>query len=365
MLTDSEAAQAVRDAVAMGYRHIDTAQAYGNEAGVGEGIRTCGISRDELFVTSKVAAENKSYDSAAQSIDETLRKTGLDYIDMMIIHSPQPWAEFRGEKRCFEENREVWRALEDAYKAGKVRAIGVSNFLEDDLENILNSCGIKPMVNQILAHISNTPLSLIDFCNKNGIQTEAYSPIAHGEALNHIGEGLSLAVDDRMKSERMKTELITNVSHDLKTPLTSIVNYVDLLEKEDICVMNAAGEQIGGRGRRSSEYLLHEAVYQARPDVTAVVHSHCPFLTAYALRYQNFDVPETCSLREVFTHFTCLPYGKPGTHEIHRGIGEALADSPICLLGGHGVVCASTSLERCIGLLEAAEGLAKTIWLAK
>lgn len=185
MLTDSEAAQAVRDAAAMGYRHIDTAQAYGNEAGVGEGIRTCGISRDELFVTSKVAAENKSYDSAAQSIDETLRKIGLDYIDMMIIHSPQPWAEFRGEKRYFKENREVWRALEDAYKAGKVRAIGVSNFLEDDLENILNSCGIKPMVNQILAHISNTPLSLIDFCNKNGIQTEAYSPIAHGEALKN------------------------------------------------------------------------------------------------------------------------------------------------------------------------------------
>lgn len=185
MLTDSEAAQAVRDAVAMGYRHIDTAQAYGNEAGVGEGIRTCGISRDELFVTSKVAAENKSYDSAAQSIDETLRKTRLDCIDMMIIHSPQPWAEFRGEKRCFKENREVWRALEDAYKAGKVRAIGVSNFLEDDLENILNSCGIKPMVNQILAHISNTPLSLIDFCNKNDIQTEAYSPIAHGEALKN------------------------------------------------------------------------------------------------------------------------------------------------------------------------------------
>lgn len=185
MLTDSEAAQAVRDAVVMGYRHIDTAQAYGNESGVGEGIRTCGISRDELFVTSKVAAENKSYDSAAQSIDETLRKTELDYIDMMIIHSPQPWAGFRGEKRCFEENREVWRALEDAYKAGKVRAIGVSNFLKDDLENILNSCGIKPMVNQILAHISNTPLSLIYFCNKNGIQTEAYSPIAHGEALKN------------------------------------------------------------------------------------------------------------------------------------------------------------------------------------
>lgn len=185
MMTDGEAAQAVRDAVAMGYRHIDTAQAYGNEAGVGEGIRTCGVSREELFVTSKVAAENKSYDSAARSIDETLKKSGLDYIDMMIIHSPQPWAEFRREKRYFDENREAWRALEDAYKEGKVRAIGVSNFLKDDLENILGSCEIKPMVNQILAHISNTPLSLIEFCRENGIQTEAYSPIAHGEALKN------------------------------------------------------------------------------------------------------------------------------------------------------------------------------------
>ena len=172
-----------------------------------------------------------------------------------------------------------------------------------------------------------------------------------------------------LEQKRLVTALEGNASViDRQTGLTYVTpsgRMKLLLEKEDICVMNAAGEQIGGRGRRSSEYLLHEAVYQARPDVTAVVHSHCPFLTAYALRYQNFDVPETCSLREVFTHFTCLPYGKPGTHEIHRGIGEALADSPICLLGGHGVVCASTSLERCIGLPEAAEGLAKTIWLAK
>lgn len=184
-IDNAKAAEAVRTATELGYRHIDTAQAYGNERGVGEGVRTCGVPRAELFVVSKVAAENKSYETAARSIDETLEKMGLDYLDMMIIHSPQPWAEFRGEKRYFEENREVWRALEDAYKAGKVRAIGVSNFLEDDLENILNSCGIKPMVNQILAHISNTPLSLIDFCNKNGIQTEAYSPIAHGEALKN------------------------------------------------------------------------------------------------------------------------------------------------------------------------------------
>ncbi|MDO5804085.1 MAG: aldo/keto reductase [Clostridia bacterium] len=184
-IDDDKAEDAVKEAVELGYRLIDTAQAYGNECGVGEGVRNCGLPRNEIFVTSKVAAEAKSYESAAASIDETLSKMGLDYIDMMIIHSPQPWAEFRIEKRYFEENKEVWRALEDAYTAGKIKAIGVSNFLQDDLENILADCKIKPMVNQILLHISNTNTELIDFCNKNGILVEAYSPIAHGEALKN------------------------------------------------------------------------------------------------------------------------------------------------------------------------------------
>ena len=185
MIPNENAAQAVKDAVTLGYRLIDTAQAYGNEQGVGEGVRECGVERSEIFLTSKVAAENKSYESAAKSIDETLAKTGLDYIDMMIIHSPQPWAEFRDERRYFAENKAVWRALEDAYDAGKIRAIGVSNFLIDDLQSILEDCRIKPMVNQILTHIANTPLELIEYCEKNGILCEAYSPIAHGEALKN------------------------------------------------------------------------------------------------------------------------------------------------------------------------------------
>lgn len=186
LIPDGEAAQAVRDAVAMvGYRHIDTAQAYGNERGVGEGVRTCGVPREEIFVTSKVAAEHKTYESVAKSIDESLAKLGMDYMDLMIIHCPQPWAEFRGERRYFTENKEVWRALEKAYKDGKVKAIGVSNFLVDDLENILDGCEVKPMVNQILTHITNTPLELINFCREHGILCEAYSPIAHGEALKN------------------------------------------------------------------------------------------------------------------------------------------------------------------------------------
>ena len=183
LIPNDEAAAAVRSAIEIGYRHIDTAQAYANEEGVGEGLRTCDLPRNEVFVTTKVAAELKDYASAAASIDESLRKLGLDYIDLVIIHSPQPWMEFRGPKRYFEENKEVWRALEDAYEAGKVKAIGVSNFLRDDLQNLLNGCRIKPMVNQILLHTGQTPLKLLAFCKENGIQIEAYSPIAHGAAL--------------------------------------------------------------------------------------------------------------------------------------------------------------------------------------
>ncbi len=186
LINNDRAAQAVRTAVSLGYRHVDTAQAYANEKGIGEGIRTCGVSRNELFVTSKVAAEHKTYKDAKESIDKTLVDMGLDYLDMMIIHSPQPWNKVNQcDDRYFEGNREAWRALEDAYKDGKLRAIGVSNFLQCDIENLFESARIKPMVNQILCHISNSPLELIDWCEKKGIVMEAYSPVAHGEALKN------------------------------------------------------------------------------------------------------------------------------------------------------------------------------------
>lgn len=184
-IDDDKVDDAVVSAVKIGYRHIDTAQAYGNERGVGAGIKACGIPREELFVTSKVAAEAKTYDAAAKSIDDTLDKMGLPYIDLMLIHSPQPWAEWRDDKRYFEENIQVWKALEDAYTAGKVKAIGVSNFLIDDLENLINHCEVKPMVNQLLIHIGNTPAELIAYCQEQDIVVEAYSPIAHGEALKN------------------------------------------------------------------------------------------------------------------------------------------------------------------------------------
>ncbi|MDO5812063.1 MAG: aldo/keto reductase [Bacillota bacterium] len=184
-IDDNQVESTIKEAVKLGYRHFDTAQAYGNEKGVGEGIRTCGIAREDLFVVSKVAAEHKTYQAAKESIDQTLETMGLDYLDMMIIHSPQPWDKVnQSDDRYVEGNRAAWKALEDAYKEGKLKAIGVSNFKKEDIESLLEVCEIKPMVNQILLHISNTPLDLIDYCNEQGIVVEAYSPIGHGEILN-------------------------------------------------------------------------------------------------------------------------------------------------------------------------------------
>lgn len=185
-IPDNEASAVVENALAIGYRHIDTAQAYHNEAGVGEGIRKSGVKREQIFVNSKVEAEIKDYANAKKSIDETLLRMKLDYLDMMIIHNPQPWIEVnQSDDRHFEGNLEAWRALEEAMKAGKLRAIGVSSFQPEDLNNLIANSDVKPMVNQILCHIGATPKPLIDFCQQNGIVVESFSPVAHGEALNN------------------------------------------------------------------------------------------------------------------------------------------------------------------------------------
>jgi diketogulonate reductase-like aldo/keto reductase len=138
-----------------------------------------------MFVGTKLAAEVKSYEKAVESIDKSLKTLELDYIDLMLIHGPQPWTQFRGEDHYFEGNREAWKALEEAYNDGKLRAIGLSNFEKTDIDNILESCTVKPMVNQILAHISNTPKELIKYTQEKSLLVEAHSPIAHGELLKN------------------------------------------------------------------------------------------------------------------------------------------------------------------------------------
>ncbi|MDF0541155.1 aldo/keto reductase [Sphingobium sp. H39-3-25] len=187
MIPSDDAARAVREAIGIGYRHIDTAQAYGNETGVGEGVRTSGIARDQIFVTTKLVAESKSHADAAARIDASLQALGLDHIDLMLIHSPQPWADFREDDRYFEGNLEAWRALEDAYRAGKLRAIGVSNFERVDIENLSRNGSFAPMVDQVLAHVGDTPFDLVDYAQSQGILVQAYSPVAHGAVLNDAG----------------------------------------------------------------------------------------------------------------------------------------------------------------------------------
>ena len=185
LIKNEDAERCCLMALEAGYRHIDSAQAYGNEEGVGNAVRKSGLKREDIFVTTKVMAEHKGYKIAKDSIELSLKTSGLDYFDLILIHCPQPWALYGGKRRYFKENIEVWKALEEAYKEGKAKAIGVSNFRVDDLENIIKNCEIKPMVNQILCHIGNTPMDIIKFCQENDIVVESYSPIAHGRALKN------------------------------------------------------------------------------------------------------------------------------------------------------------------------------------
>lgn len=179
-------AETVKTALSVGYRHVDTAAAYGNEESVGAGVRASGLNADEVFITTKIPAEVKSYQGAKDSIDNSLRRLGTDRIDLMLIHAPRPWEEMHagGTNPYAEENAAVWRAMEEAYRAGKLRAIGVSNFTVGDLKNLESRCEILPMVNQIKAYVGNFPTETVDYCKEKGVLVEAYSPIATGRLIN-------------------------------------------------------------------------------------------------------------------------------------------------------------------------------------
>lgn len=181
------AAETVCAAIGAGYRHIDTAIAYGNESGVGEGIRKSGIAREEIFVTSKIPAEVKNYAEAKKCVEESLSRLGTGYIDLMLIHAPRPWLQMHaGLKTPYRKgNVAVWTALEEALAAGMVRSIGVSNFEPADIENIEKNGKIPPVVNQIKAHAGKYPAALIEYCRKKNILVEGYSPIATGKLLKN------------------------------------------------------------------------------------------------------------------------------------------------------------------------------------
>ena len=165
----SEVINAVKVALNHGYRHIDTAAIYHNEEGVGTGIRESNVDRKEVFLTSKVWNNDQGYDATLKAFDASLDRLGTDYLDLYLVHWPKG-----------EISKDTWKALEKLYKEKRVRAIGVSNFLQHHLEDLLKSAEIVPMVNQMEFHPYLVQQDLIDFCNSKGIQYEAWSPLMQG-----------------------------------------------------------------------------------------------------------------------------------------------------------------------------------------
>ena len=187
-MTPEEAETSVEFAINNGYKHIDTASAYGNSHAVGAAWKKTGVAREDIFITTKIRAEYKSYDEAVADIEKELKNLQTDYIDLILIHCPQPWPEYRADGSAYryeKENLEVWRAMEEYYKAGKLKAIGVSNFHPHDLQNIIDNAEIKPAVNQIRFLIGYTQDDYVKASNDNGVVIEAYSPLGTGSILGN------------------------------------------------------------------------------------------------------------------------------------------------------------------------------------
>lgn len=169
-----EVIDSVKAAIKAGYRSIDTAALYANEEGVGQAIRESGVAREELFITTKVWNSDQGYESTLAAFDKSISKLGLDYVDLYLVHWP-----VKGKYK------ETWRALEHLYAEGKVRAIGVSNFQIHHIEDLLENAEVKPMVNQVELHPLLSQQELREYCRTQGIQIEAWAPLAQGRLLDN------------------------------------------------------------------------------------------------------------------------------------------------------------------------------------
>ncbi|MBQ9707131.1 MAG: aldo/keto reductase [Clostridia bacterium] len=178
-----EAYNSVTYALKVGYRHIDTAHAYGNEASVGRAIADSGIDRKDIFVTTKLPSHIKDYQGTIQHFNQSLTSLGLEYIDLYLIHAPWPWSDIGTD--CTQGNIQAWKAMIELYNAGKIRSIGVSNFHPADMQVLIDATGVVPMVNQIRYFIGNTQPAIVDYCNQHNILIQAYSPLATGEIVNN------------------------------------------------------------------------------------------------------------------------------------------------------------------------------------
>jgi len=185
-ISKSDAKRVVKEGIEVGYRHIDTAIAYQNEKEIGEGLKEINLSREDLWITSKIPAEIKNYEEAKKAIDDSLERLGCKYLDLMLIHAPKPWALMPlPGPRFHKGNLEVWKALCEAKKEGKVKNIGVSNYSKSDLKNIMDHSDETIFANQIRVHVGHVPKKVIDFCHQNNIIVEAYSPNGRGSLIKN------------------------------------------------------------------------------------------------------------------------------------------------------------------------------------
>ncbi len=236
----NEVIQAVEWALEAGYRHIDTASIYKNEEGVGEGLRHSGISRDDQFIVSKVWNADQGFESTLRAYDESLKRLGLEYLDLYLIHWPT-----KGKYK------ETWKALEKIYAEGRVRAIGVSNFLQHQLEDLLTEAEVVPMVNQMEFHPYLVQQELLDFCASKSIQYEAWSPLMQGhifelEVMRELADKYGKSIAQIVLRWDLQKGVVTIPKSVKKERITSNADLFDFeLSAEDVAILDGLN-----RGKR-------------------------------------------------------------------------------------------------------------------
>ena len=235
-MSETEAEDATVNALELGYRQIDTAAAYGNEGGVGRGIKKSGTKREDIFITTKIQAEIKTAEGAEKTIKNSLRLLDTDYIDLMLIHAPMSWDEIcyrkpRPSHRYEKENIAVWQVMEKYLESGKLRAIGVSNFEIHDILNIIENTSTKPAVNQVRCHIGHTPRKVIDFAKEQGILVQAYSP-------NATGRLLADETANRLAKKYGVTIPQLAIKYDLQLGTQPLPKTTNALHMEENCKLN-------------------------------------------------------------------------------------------------------------------------------
>lgn len=237
LIDNEEAPEAVTAALETGYTMVDTASYYKNEEGVGKGIKDSGIDREGIFLTSKLWNDDHGYDNALAAIDISLKKLGTDYLDLYLVHWPVPVSK---RENWEEDIAQTWRAMEKIYNSGMAKAVGVSNFLPHHLECLKKSCNIMPAINQIEYHVSYMQEETVEYCEKNNIIVQAWSPLARGGVFE-IKEIQDIA--DKYNKSAAQICLIWEIQKGI-IPIPKTLNRKRMMENLDIFDVSLSREEM-------------------------------------------------------------------------------------------------------------------------